>query len=113
MPTNDDGQSNHPIEKATDREWLVAKCKDWVAKIDGHIVDLKQDKKDCREVLKEANDTANKMQQTLKDKAFQLTWMERLPLQLFKIEFENGTINRLSALTKLLAWNWSDTNGTT
>jgi len=64
---------NLQVENAEDRQWLVAKCKDWAAKIDGHIADLKQNKKDWQEVLKEANETAKKMQSTLKDKALELS----------------------------------------
>jgi len=64
---------NLQLEDVEDRKALVAKCKDWSIKIDGHIADLKQDKKEWREVLKEANETARKMQEKLKDLALQLT----------------------------------------
>ena len=64
---------NMQLEKTADREWLVTKCKDWATKIDGHMTDLKQDKKDWQDVLKDANETATKMQATLRDKALQLS----------------------------------------
>jgi len=64
---------NMQLEKTADRDWLVAKCTDWATKIDGHIAELKEEKKDWQDVLKDANETATKMQATLKDKALQLS----------------------------------------
>lgn len=49
-----------------DREWLVKKCNDWLIKIEVHIAELEQGKKDWREVLAEAVETSKRMQAVLK-----------------------------------------------
>lgn len=63
---------NMQLTDPLDRKWLIDKCGDWLAKIEGHIDDLEQSKKPWQDVLKEASQTAERMESVLGAKSTEI-----------------------------------------
>jgi hypothetical protein len=63
---------NEQLTNPSDRKWLVDKCRDWLVKIEGHIADLEQGNKQWEDVLKEATQTADRMESVLREKSTEI-----------------------------------------
>lgn len=61
--------ATHPQLAKQDRDWLITKCKNWLSKIEAHIAELEQDKRDWQDVLREAGETAKRMREVLRKQA--------------------------------------------
>jgi nitrate reductase NapE component len=64
-------QAPHSQLAVADRDWLVGKCREWAAKIDGYVMELQSVTGSLESVQQKADETINRLQQALRDRALQ------------------------------------------